>query len=45
MKLILMTVPAILVRTEPVWMASIVTVVCALRDSQVMLLAFGGGLR
>lgn len=41
-KLILMTVPATLVCTEPVWTASTVTVVCALRDSQVMLLPLDG---
>lgn len=41
-KLILMTVPATLVCTEPVWTGSIATVVSALQDSQVMLLAFRG---
>lgn len=41
-KLILMTVPATLVCTEPVWMGSIATVVSALQDSQVLLLAFRG---
>lgn len=40
-KLILMTVLATLVSMEPVWMASIVTVVSALQDSQVMLLCWG----
>lgn len=42
MKLILMTVPATLVCTEPVWTGSIATAVSALQDSQVMLLAFRG---